>query len=141
MKIGYIGLGDIGTPIAERILKQGLDLTLWNRTRGKMTPFVTAGASAAASPSDLARRSEIVALCVDSAEAIEQILSGSEGLVCALDKPRLVVDHSTIHPRQAIGFASRLAHHGIAMIDAPVSGGAAGARYYEAHVSSCSGTG
>jgi len=99
MKVGYIGLGDIGTPIAERILKQGLDLTLWNRTRGKMTPFVTAGASAAASPSDLARRSEIVALCVDSAEAIEQILFGSEGLVCALDKPRLVVDHSTIHPR------------------------------------------
>jgi 3-hydroxyisobutyrate dehydrogenase len=128
MRVGYIGLGDIGASMAERILHGEHELTVWNRTQAKMTPLVAAGAIGATSPSDLAQRSDIVCVCVDSAAAVERLLFESDGVAHAKAKPRLVVDHSTIHPDTAINFATRLRETGIAMIDAPVSGGAIGAR-------------
>ncbi len=128
MRVGYIGLGDIGAAMAERILQSEHALTVWNRTQSKMTPLLAAGASGATSPSDLAQSSDIVCLCVDSAAAVERLLFESDGVAHAKPKPRLVVDHSTIHPDKAIHFATRLRENGIAMIDAPVSGGAIGAR-------------
>lgn len=128
MRVGYIGLGDIGAPMAERILRGDYELTVWNRTQSKMTPLVAAGAIGAMSPADLAQRCDIVFLCVDSAVAVERLLFESDGIAQAKAKPRLVVDHSTIHPEKAINFAARLRATGIAMIDAPVSGGAIGAR-------------
>ena len=114
--------------MAERILNGEHELTVWNRTPAKMTPLVAAGAIGATSLYDLAQRSDIVCVCVDSAAAVERVLFESDGVAHAKAKPRLVVDHSTIHPDKAIEFARRLRQSGIAMIDAPVSGGAIGAR-------------
>jgi 3-hydroxyisobutyrate dehydrogenase-like beta-hydroxyacid dehydrogenase len=128
MNVGYIGLGDLGAPMAERILQHGHSLLVWNRTRAKMMPIVAAGATATESPADLGSHCEIVCICVDSARAVEHILFAPEGLANALPKPRLIVDHSTIHPRDAVQISDKLRALDIAMIDAPVSGGAAGAR-------------
>lgn len=128
MRVGYIGLGDIGTPIAERILHSGEPLVLWNRTRAKMDPFLAAGASAAASPSDLAARADIIITCLDSDLALEEVLLGQEGVVTATERPRAVVDHSTIHPARAVEIGMELANSGVAFVDAPVSGGAPGAQ-------------
>ena len=128
MKVGYIGLGDLGAPMAERILHHGHSLLVWNRTREKMLPLIAAGAAATDSPADLGRQCEIVCTCVDSAHALEQILFASEGLANSSPKPRLVVDHSTIHPRDAVRISEKLRALDLAMIDAPVSGGAAGAK-------------
>jgi 3-hydroxyisobutyrate dehydrogenase len=128
VRVGYIGLGDIGASMAERILHGQHQLAVWNRTASKMTPLVAAGAIGATSPCELAQRSDIVCLCVDSANAVERVLFDSDGVAHARSKPRLVVDHSTIHPDKSISIASRLRESGIAMIDAPVSGGAIGAR-------------
>lgn len=128
MKIGYIGLGDIGLPMAQRIARAGLPLTVWNRTAEKMAPLAEDGAATANSPADLADRSDIVFLCIDNQAGIESILFGPNGVVHASNKPRLVVDNSTMSAEFAQAAAARLAEVGIAYVDAPVSGGSPGAR-------------
>jgi 3-hydroxyisobutyrate dehydrogenase-like beta-hydroxyacid dehydrogenase len=128
LRVGYIGLGNIGAPMAERIARAGLPLTVWNRTASKMAPLLAAGAQSASSPLDLAQRCDVVCLCLDSVAAAERVLFEADGLVRAASKPRLVIDHSTLHPDASIALAQRLAEVGVALIDAPVSGGAVGAR-------------
>lgn len=128
MRIGYIGLGDIGAPMAQRIARAGLPLTVWNRTASKMAPLADDGAATTGSATELADSSEIVFLCIDSASGIEEILFGRAGVVAASTRPRLVVDNSTMPPEFAVGIAARLAEAGVAYVDAPVSGGAPGAR-------------
>ncbi|HEY1724587.1 MAG TPA: NAD(P)-dependent oxidoreductase [Steroidobacteraceae bacterium] len=126
--MGYIGLGNIGAPMAERIAVAGLPLTVWNRTASKMAPLLAAGAQAAASPLELAQHCEVVCLCLDSVAAVERVLFEADGLVQARSRLRVVVDHSTLHPDASIALAKRLSDFDIGMIDAPVSGGAVGAR-------------
>lgn len=127
--IGFIGLGDIGAPMAHRILDAGLPLSVWNRTRSKMGPLHSAGAQMAESPADLASQSTIICTCVDSSEAIEEILFGPVGVTqAAVPKIEILIDHSTLPPGHAIELASQLKGHGIDFLDVPVSGGAVGAR-------------
>lgn len=128
MNIGYIGLGDIGLPMAQRIARAGLPLTVWNRTAARMAPLAEDGAATAGSAAELAERSDIVFLCIDTREGIEEILFGPTGVMQASRRPRLVVDNSTMPPEFAQAVAARLAEAGIAFVDAPVSGGAGGAR-------------
>jgi 3-hydroxyisobutyrate dehydrogenase-like beta-hydroxyacid dehydrogenase len=125
--VGYIGLGDIGAPMAGRIIPGGFDLVVWNRTASKMDPLVEAGAKAAASPADLAAQCDIVCLCLDSFEANEQVIFGDNGLVHG-GRAKLIVDNSTLHPQKVRDFAARVEAAGLRYIDAPVSGGSHGAR-------------
>lgn len=128
MRVGYIGLGDIGTPIAEQLLRGEAPLTLWNRTAAKMEPFIEAGAIAVSSPRTLADCVDIVVLCLDTDSAVEEVLLGESGVASASQRPRVVVDHSTIHPARTAQIGRELAERGISFVDAPVSGGAAGAQ-------------
>ncbi|HEY3731004.1 MAG TPA: NAD(P)-dependent oxidoreductase [Steroidobacteraceae bacterium] len=128
MRVGYIGLGNIGAPMAERIARAGLPLTVWNRTTHKMAPLLASGAHGASSPLEVAQRCDILCLCLDSVAAAERVLFEGDGVAHAQHRPKIVVDHSTIHPDAAISLAQRLSASGIALIDAPVSGGAVGAR-------------
>lgn len=128
MNIGYIGLGDIGAPMAQRIAKAGLPLTVWNRTVAKMEPLAADGAATASSAAALAERCDIVFLCIDTAYGIEEILFGPTGVIQAARKPRLVVDNSTMPPEFAQSVGARLGEAGIRFVDAPVSGGVNGAR-------------
>lgn len=127
--IGFIGLGNIGFPIAERILQAGFELFLWNRTPGKMDALCAAGAKPAESATDLASKTDMVFICVDSATAVEEIIFGEQGLLGTDRRAQLIVDLSTISPTDEQSFGQRLKDHDtIALLDSPVSGGVVGAR-------------
>ena len=127
-KVGFIGLGDIGAPMAERIALAGLDLTVWNRTAEKMTPLVDAGAKAAASAREIGETCDLVCICLDSVAAVEEVVFGPAGLTSPDCRMTLLVDHATLPSVVSQGFDTRLSKLGIGYLDAPVSGGAIGAR-------------
>jgi 3-hydroxyisobutyrate dehydrogenase len=127
-KLGYLGLGLMGLPMSRRLLDAGHDLTVWNRSAGKVAPLVEAGARHASSPRDVAIAASIIFMCVTDAHAVEDVVFGTEGLAAAPGAGKLVVDFSSIHPDAARTIAVRLkAANGMTWIDAPVSGGAKGA--------------
>ncbi|MGE0829798.1 MAG: NAD(P)-dependent oxidoreductase [Hyphomonadaceae bacterium] len=127
--VGYIGLGNIGAPMAERIVKAGYELIVWNRTAAKMRALLDAGALAAASPADIAQRADVVFLCVMNADSVETVVFGQDGLTARGGRVSLVIDSSTIHPAGARAIGARLREQfNIGFVDAPVSGGAVGAR-------------
>ncbi|MDP3659242.1 NAD(P)-dependent oxidoreductase [Phenylobacterium sp.] len=126
--VGYIGLGAIGAPMAERIALAGFDLTVWNRTPDKMQPLIAKGARAAGSAAEVGAATDIVFLCLDSPYAVEAVVFGPLG-VAAGGRTKLIVDNSTLHPKVTVEMAQRLrAEHGIGWVDAPVSGGPGGAQ-------------
>ena len=128
-RIGFIGLGDIGLPMAMRLHECGHDLMVWNRTASRSQLFAERGVAVAGTAAELAEACDIVCLCLLNADAVEAVTFGAEGIAEAKSVPRLVVDHSTISPRNTIAFAERLeARTGTSWLDAPVSGGSAGAR-------------
>lgn len=128
-RIGFIGLGAIGAPMAMRILDAGHALRVHNRSAARLEPFVARGAPTAASAAALARECDIVFLCVSDTAAVEAVVFGPDGLAAGARADSLVVDLSTIHPVQTQEFAQRLTQAcGAAWVDAPVSGGPAGAR-------------
>jgi 3-hydroxyisobutyrate dehydrogenase len=127
-RLGYLGLGLMGTPMTRRLLKAGYQVTVWNRSEAKVTPLLEAGASRAAMPRDVLANSDIVFMCVTDANAVEEVIFGPEGISAASGASKLVVDFSSIHPDAARDLAARLkAANGAGWIDAPVSGGTKGA--------------
>ncbi len=127
MKLGYIGLGLMGRPMALRLLAAGHEVAVWNRSRDKLAAVVEKGARVAQSPAEVARASDIVMTCVTDQRAMEEILFQKDGIVHGASSGKIVVDFSSIAPASAREFATRLAEKGIGLIDAPVSGGVAGA--------------
>jgi 3-hydroxyisobutyrate dehydrogenase-like beta-hydroxyacid dehydrogenase len=128
-RIGFIGLGDIGFPMAMRLHQQGHKLAVWNRNPERSRPFAEIGVHVANSAAELAGASDIICLCLAPTVAIEQVVFGPAGVTRAKAAPRLVIDHSTISPDETRAFAERLrSQTGTAWLDAPVSGGPAGAR-------------
>ncbi|OPY97961.1 2-hydroxy-3-oxopropionate reductase [Bradyrhizobium sacchari] len=127
-RLGYVGLGLMGTPMARRLLKAGHQVTVWNRSEGKVAPLVEAGARRAATPRDVMMHADIVFMCVTDAAAVEEVIFAVDGLSAAAGAGKLVVDFSSIHPDAARYLASRLKRtNGAGWIDAPVSGGTKGA--------------
>lgn len=127
-RLGYVGLGLMGTPMTRRLLKAGYHVSVWNRSEGKLAPLVAEGAIRAATPRDLLANSDIVFMCVTDAAAVEDVIFGPAGLAAAPGAGKLVVDFSSIHPDAARRLAARLkAANGASLIDAPVSGGTKGA--------------
>ncbi|HXG41054.1 MAG TPA: NAD(P)-dependent oxidoreductase [Candidatus Limnocylindrales bacterium] len=127
-RVGFVGLGTMGRAMAANLARAGFPLTVWNRTPGRAGPLIELGATEAASPAELARRSEVVVVCVSDTPDVEAVLFGPDGLAEGLAAGALVVDCSTISPSATRAFAARLAERGIGLVDAPVSGGSEGAR-------------
>jgi len=128
-RVGFIGLGDIGLPMAMRLHESGHALIVWNRTASRSQELAERGVPVARSAAELAEASDIVSLCLLDADAVEEVVFGSEGTARAKSAPRLMIDHSTISPLDTKIFAEKLeALTGTAWLDAPVSGGSAGAR-------------
>jgi len=128
-QIGFLGLGSIGEPMAERILDAGRPLTVWNRTAEKTARLASKGATVAKSPKELAAACDVVCMCVTDSGALEEVVFGKGGIVAGAPAPRYLVDHSTVSPEATSEFARRLAAAtGAIWIDAPVSGGRAGAQ-------------
>nr|WP_279617192.1 NAD(P)-dependent oxidoreductase [Streptomyces regalis] len=126
--VGFIGLGLQGTPIARRLVNAGHPVTVWNRTPAKTEPLLAEGAHEATSPAEVMEASDVVILCVTDAAAVEEVTFGPAGLASTATPGKLVVDHSSIRPQTARDLANRLAtESGASWVDAPVSGGVAGA--------------
>ncbi len=127
-KLGYLGLGMMGSPMTRRLLDAGYEVAIWNRSEVKAAPLIRAGAKFAADPAAVANASSIIFMCLTDADAVEQVAFGSDGLATAPGAGKLVVDFSSIHPDAARSIAKRLgAANGMGWIDAPVSGGTKGA--------------
>ena len=127
MKLGYIGIGLMGRPMTLRLLAAGHEVTVWNRSRDKLAAVVAKGARAADSPAAVARAAEIVMTCVTDQHAMQEVLFAADGIAAGAKPGLLVVDFSSIAPAAAREFSGRLEKSGVGLVDAPVSGGVAGA--------------
>jgi 2-hydroxy-3-oxopropionate reductase len=127
MKIGFVGLGIMGRPMALNILKGGFDLTVWARRAESMAPLLEAGARGAASPAEVAAACDVVVSMVSDAPDVEQVALGAGGVAEGAKPGLIYIDMSTIAPAAAQSIAARLAERGVTMLDAPVSGGEVGA--------------
>jgi 2-hydroxy-3-oxopropionate reductase len=125
--VGFIGLGVMGAGMAHCLLRSGHRLHVHTRKPEAAQPFVAAGAKAAATPAHLGRECALVILCLSDDAAVEQVLFGPQGLAAGLAAGSCVVDTSTIAASSARAFGERLRTFGIAMLDAPISGGQQGA--------------
>jgi 3-hydroxyisobutyrate dehydrogenase-like beta-hydroxyacid dehydrogenase len=113
--------------MALRLIGAGHRVVVWGRTAERLAPALEAGATAAGSPAELAAECDAVLLCVTDGDAVEEVVFGPRGVAEGARRGSLVVDHSTIHPETTRQAARRLADAGVGWVDAPVSGGAAGA--------------
>ncbi|HEU0236849.1 MAG TPA: NAD(P)-dependent oxidoreductase [Candidatus Limnocylindrales bacterium] len=127
-RIGFVGLGTMGTAMAGHLAAAGYPLTVWNRTPGRAAALVDRGAMEASTPAELARASDAVVVCVSDTPDVEAVLFGPSGVADGLGPGTLVIDCSTISPSASRGFALRLRERSVGFVDAPVSGGSEGAR-------------
>lgn len=123
-RLGFVGLGIMGSGMASNLIAKGFPLTVWNRTSARAEAI--AGATVARSLEDLAAQSDLIMICVSDTPDVAQVVG--EGLLPWLGPHHLVVDHSTISPAVTRQLAERVAEKGGSWLDAPVSGGAEGAR-------------
>lgn len=127
-RIGFIGLGTMGAAMAANLARAGASPTVWNRTPGRAAPLLDLGAHEAESPSAVAAVSDVVVICVSDTPDVDAVLFGPDGVEQGASRGSLVIDCSTISPQATREFGARLARAGVAMVDAPVSGGFEGAR-------------
>jgi 3-hydroxyisobutyrate dehydrogenase len=126
-RVGFIGLGLMGRPMGMNLLKAGFPLTVWNRTRARTEALAAAGAAVAASPREVAERSDVVITIVSDPPALEGVLWGDQGVLGSLKRGGLLIDSSTVSPALARRVAADCAQRGIDFLDAPVTGGTWGA--------------
>jgi len=122
MKLGFIGLGTMGAPMATNLLEAGHELTVWNRSPERVDPLVEAGARRADSPADAASGTRATILMVTNAEAVQEVLLGEEGVVHGLPAGAAVINMGTIGVGATTKTARTLGDLGFRMLDAPVSG-------------------
>lgn len=121
-KVGFIGLGMMGTPMSKNLVKAGYELTVWNRTASKMEALVALGAKAAEHPKEVASASEVVITMLAGPSDVEQVVLGEEGVSKGLKAGATLIDMSTISPEVSRRIAAHLEKLGANMLDAPVSG-------------------
>jgi len=128
LRTGFAGLGAIGTPMAARVAAVR-PLAVWNRNADRARAFAEAhaGVVVAATPRELAAASDVIIICLPTSTEVEALLEGADGLLAGLTAGALVVDCTSGSPEGARRLAARLAEHGVAYADAPVSGGTNGA--------------
>jgi 3-hydroxyisobutyrate dehydrogenase len=121
-RIGWIGLGNMGTPMARNLLKAGFPLTVYNRTASRAAPFVASGATLVTHPGELWGRSDIIITMVADDAALKSIYAESGGLLEGAIPGKIVIDMSTVSPATTRELAGLLAEKGVEYLDAPVSG-------------------
>ena len=121
-RVGFIGLGDMGAPIAQCLLKAGFDVTVYDVREEAVLALVDSGANRAGSPADVARRSESIGICVVNDVQLRDVFFGAEGLAPVLDATKSVFVTSSVEPDAIKGIAAEVRDTGAAIVDAPVSG-------------------
>ena len=132
-RIAFLGLGQMGTPMATRLLHAGHQVTVWNRTPERAGSLVKLGALAASSPAEAAAGADVAITMLASPEALEQVLFGADGLGPTLVPGQLLIEMSTIGPEEFRSAAARLPD-GVAAVDAPVRGSVGAATAGRLHV-------
>jgi 3-hydroxyisobutyrate dehydrogenase-like beta-hydroxyacid dehydrogenase len=120
-KIGFLGLGEMGAPMASRLLRAGHDLAVWNRSAERTVALAREGAAVAPSPAKAAAGADFVITMLATPEALEQVLFGTAGLAPALSPGQVLIDMSTVGPDEVRSVAARLPK-GVSFVDAPVRG-------------------
>ena len=126
-RVGFIGLGLMGNPMSKNLIEAGHQVTVWNRTSGRMDDVVGAGATAASSARLAAAQSEITITILSDSADVEEVVLGKDGVIEGAGPDSVVIDMSTISPSVTRAMARRLGEKGVHMMDAPVSGGVPGA--------------
>jgi 3-hydroxyisobutyrate dehydrogenase-like beta-hydroxyacid dehydrogenase len=123
MRVAFLGLGIMGHAMAGNLAKAGHEVTVWNRTPGKLVE----GAGVAPTPAAAANGAEVVWLCVSDTAAVEKVLFGPDGVEQSLTEGMIIADSSTISPSATVKFAERVRAKGAAYVDAPMTGSKIGA--------------
>ena len=126
-KLGFLGLGIMGGPMARRLLEAGHEVAVWSFSGGKASALAEQGATACTTPFQVAQRSECVFLCVGDTAMSRQVIFGKDGLSEGKNGSLVVVDCSTISPKESRLMAAELEEKGIDFLDAPCTGSKAGA--------------
>ena len=126
-KIGFIGLGIMGKPMALNLIKAGFELVVFNRTSSKMDELINAGAIGVKSPKEVAENSDIIITIVSDTPDVENVILGEHGVIHGVKEGSVVIDMSTISPAVTKEIAVKLKEENVEMLDAPVSGGDTGA--------------
>ena len=126
-RVGFIGLGIMGMPMARNLIKAGFEVVVYNRTTSKAEQMVSEGAKKADSPKELARETPVVITIVSDTPDVESVILGENGIIEGIKVDSVVIDMSTISPQATQKIAARLREKGVYMLDAPVSGGEQGA--------------
>ena len=127
-KIGFIGLGIMGGPMARNLMEAGHELVLYNRTKEKAEEIAGDQATVVESPKEVAESCDIVVLMLSDSPQVEEVIEGEDGVLEGLKEGALIVDMSTISPVVTRELAEKLEERGASMLDAPVSGGDVGAQ-------------
>ncbi len=126
-RIGFIGLGLMGKPMALNLVKQGFTLTVHSRSQAPVNALVAAGAAGADTPAAVASSSDVIITMVPDSPDVKAVLEGPQGVFDSVRPGSVIVDMSTIAPAAARELAAKAASLGVSMLDAPVSGGEIGA--------------
>lgn len=126
-RVGFIGMGNMGKPMAKNLLKAGFPLTVYNRTKSKAVELGEMGAKIADSPKEVTLNSDVVVSCVTDSSSVEAIALGPNGIIEGAREGLIYIDCSTISPIATKKIAETMAAKGVKMLDAPISGGVKGA--------------
>src|ERR1700686_1778246 len=124
MRVAFLGLGIMGEAMAANLVKAGHEVTVWNRTPGKLGE----GAGGAPPPAAAAQGAEVVWLCVSDTDAVHEVIFGKDGAEPSLAEGVIIADSSTISPSATMKFSEQLRAKGVAWVDAPMTGSKIGAR-------------
>lgn len=127
MKIGFIGLGIMGMPMATNLLKAGFSVVVHNRSKKAVNELIALGAKGAGSSKEVAERSEAIITMLPDTPDVQKVLLGAGGIVEGIHPGMIIIDMSTISPKASVEMARIFMEKGVAMLDAPVSGGQKGA--------------
>jgi 3-hydroxyisobutyrate dehydrogenase-like beta-hydroxyacid dehydrogenase len=125
-RLGFVGVGRMGGPMAKRLIAAGYDVTVYDRSEAALRPLVEAGAKAARSVAEVASAAETVLVSLPTPDIVREVALGPDGIVAG-NQVRTLIDLSTTGPRVAAAVAAGLKDREIAWVDAPVSGGVNGA--------------
>ncbi len=128
LRVGFVGLGNIGMPMAEKLLEASLDTTVFDLRDSAVRQLEARGAHAARSAGDLAGRSDIIGICVRDDDDVRATTLSSDGVLAGAKPGTVIAIHSTILPATVHEVARAAAERGVGVVDAPITGGAAGAR-------------
>jgi 2-hydroxy-3-oxopropionate reductase len=126
-RVGFIGLGIMGKPMARNLMDAGYELTVYNRSPEKAEELGEGGATVAASPKEAAEQSDITITMLPDSPQVREVVAGEEGVLEGIREGSLIVDMSTISPVVTEELAEAVRQKGASMLDAPVSGGDVGA--------------